>query len=710
MRPASEATRVEAQDKVTGAARFAADNSPVGLLHAVLVGSPVSAGRLISIDAAAALAVPGVTHVLTRDDMPRFGKVGPPAAVLSLPMQSDEIRYEGEPIAIVLAETSQAAEQGSRALQIDCERHEPLVVGRGMPDQPPANHPIGQNVSKGNVSAALATAKLRVDATYIQASRHHNPMETSGTVARFEDGKLTMWDAVQAAGGIPGVIGAALGMKAEDVRMITPHTGGGFGCKGYVWPHQILCAVAARITGRPVKLHLTRQQQYTGTGHQPWIRQEVALGADADGTLTAIRHVASNTTAIADTFFEPMTVASTGVYASPAIETRQTLERINAPLPTPMRPPVEGPGLWALESAMNELAHQGGFDPLDLRLRNHADVDPLHGKPWSSKKLKEAYEHGAELFGWRRRHDKPSSDGRWRLGRGMATSSMGTFRFAGAARVTLKADGTAAIAVNCQDIGTGQQTICCQIAAAELGLPMERVSIAWGDSTLPTTGPGYGSSSTMHTGSAVALACREIRSKLAVAADGDVVRALSTQGLPEITIDGKSSPPGGVSFDVDGGESPFAVRSFGAIFLEVAVDPDLGLLRLRRAVGAYSAGRIINPRTARGQMIGAITWGWGKATMEESVQEPTHGRWLAKNLSNVALPVNADIPSDIQIHFVDEYDAHASAIGAKGIGELAATGVDAAVADAIHDAIGVRMRALPITPLKILEALAAKEK
>jgi xanthine dehydrogenase YagR molybdenum-binding subunit len=548
---------------------------------------------------------------------------------------------------------------------------------------------------------------MQVRETYVHAARHHNAMETSGTVAVFENGKLTLWDAVQASSNVPLVLAAALHMRPEDIRVVAPHTGGGFGSKGYVWPHQVFAAAAARLVARPIKLHLRRHDQFVCVGYQPWMAQEVKIGASSDGRLTAIDHEIVNTSAVADTHFEPASEASKTLYAAPAIRTKQWIERVNINLPTPMRAPVEGPGLWALESAMDELALALKMDPLDLRLANYADVDPHTKKPWSSKKLREAYEEGARLYGWRTRRQRAREDGPWRIGHGMASCSMGSFRFPSGARVRLRADGTALIEANTHDIGTGTQTVFCQIAAEELGLPLEQISIAWGDSDLPAAGPVYGSSATGGTGSAIALACRELKSKLsALGAGNDPGAILRQAGLDEIAADGAFTLPGGAPFSADGEGTSYAMRTWGAIFVEVGVDPELGLVRLRRAVGAYSAGRIINPKTARSQMTGGIIWGWGKATMEESVQDPRTGCWLAKNLSNVAVPVNADIPTDITVHFVEEYDEQASAIGARGIGELGATGVDAAVAAAVYDAVGVRVRDLPILPWKILNGLA----
>jgi xanthine dehydrogenase YagR molybdenum-binding subunit len=457
------------------------------------------------------------------------------------------------------------------------------------------------------------------------------------------------------------------------------------------------------VAGRPVKLHLRRSDQFSNVGYQPWMEQTIRLGADAGGVLAGLEHVVVNNTALADTHVEHATEASKSLYAVPAVRLRQLVERVSLNVPTPMRAPVEGPGLWALESAMNELADAAGLDPLDVRLANYAPVSPADGRPWSANGLREAYEEGARRYGWRTRHQRPRRDGPWVIGHGMATCTMGSFRFPGLARIRLRRDG-AVVEANVHDIGTGVQTVLGQIAGEELGIPAGQVEVRWGDTDLPRTGPTYGSSTTMGTGSAVAAAARDVTKQLAELGQGgrDPREALDRAGIDELTGEGTFALPGGAGFNADGTGTPYAIRTWGVIFTEVGVDPDFGVLRLRRAVGVYSAGRIVNPVTARAQMTGGIIWGWGKATMEESDQEPVHGRWLAKNLSNVAVPVNADIPAGIDVSFTDEYDEAASLIGARGIGELGATGVDAAVAAAVHDAVGVRVRDLPILPWKVL--------
>ena len=586
---------------------------------------------------------------------------------------------------------------------VDCEPQDPVLLGAGARE--PAPGEFGGEFEKGDMDAAWADAAVRIEQTYLLAPRHHHAMETSGTVAQWDGDDLTLWDTVQASSTVPPVIAAALDVDPGRIRIIAPHIGGGFGSKSYIWPHEILAAAAARLTGRPVKLHLRRADQFSNVGYQPWMEQTMRLAADGSGRLAGIQHIAVNNAGMVDTHVEPAALSSRNLYASDAIRTRQIIERVNLNVPTPMRAPLEGAGQWALESAMNELAEAVGVDPLDVRLANFAEVSPADGRPWSSNRLREAYAEGARRYGWRDRHERARTDGPWLIGHGMATATMGSFRFPSAARVRLRGDGMVVVETNVHDIGTGVQTILSQIAAEELDVPLARVKTRWGDTKLPHAGPAYGSSTTMSVGSAVAAAARDLAKQLADrGVDGIDADALRAAGIDELIGEGRFVTPGGV-MNLDGEHTPSALRTWGAIFVEVGVDRDFGLIRLRRAVGVYSAGRILNPVTARAQMIGGIIWGWGKATLEASDQEPVHGRWLAKNLSNVAVPVNADIPTDIDVSFIDEYDDAASLIGARGIGELGATGVDAAVAAAVHDAVGLRVRELPILPWKLLGAL-----
>jgi xanthine dehydrogenase YagR molybdenum-binding subunit len=728
--------RPDGADKVTGRARYAADFKALQMLHAAYVAAGIPAGRVRAVNPQRALQHPGVVRVLAASDMPTLKvEMSPPAASGFVPLQSHEVRHQGQPVAIVLAETQEAALHGARLVDVTYEPAEFLapdldpsrLPSRATPYNPATGYSLGEEweFCKGDVEAGLAQATHQISAIYVQPSRHSNPMEPSATLAEWRGDELVLHDSVQHGYSVQAVLAGAFEIRPEQVRVICPHTGGGFGAKGYVWPHELLTAAAARVVGRPVRLVLTRADMYANVGYQPRILQQVSLGADGEGRLTALRQEVVNVTSVSEDFVEQCSMAGKSMYAVPALHTTQRVERSHVNLPTAMRAPVEGPGTWAIGSAMDELAHTLGIDPLDLRLLNYAETSPRDGRPWSSKRLREAYELGATRFGWRERRGRPRTDGHWRIGYGVADCIMGTFRMASKARVRLRSDGSAVVEAGFHDIGSGTLTVMPQIAADILRLPIENVSTVMGDTSLPQAGPTYGSSSTLSGGSAVHRAAEAVRSELArlanlpperaVMRDGRIALAgngpgqpiamvMDEAGVPELVGEGEWVPGPGVFFDGDGGGGPYAMKTFGVVFVEVGVDPELGLLRLRRVVGAYSAGRIINPRTARAQMTGAMIWGWGMAAMEASRHETHLGRWEAKNLANVALPVNADIPSDaLEVIFVDEFDEHASPLGAKGIGELGASGVAAAVANAVFDAVGKRVRSLPITPAALLE-------
>ncbi|KMS79435.1 carbon monoxide dehydrogenase [Streptomyces regensis] len=720
-------TRQDGPAKVTGAAVYAADHNVAEQLHAVLVGATVPAGRVSGYDVEEARREPGVVRVLT--ELPAVDKAfaelpSPPLATRFLPMQSEVVHYFGQPVAMVLAESLEAAEGAATRVRVSYER-EPFVdpdTAAGVPPSPESGYGMLSDLEfrKGDAAGALASAPVRVAGTYTQPSRHGNPMEPSAIVAEWHDGRLTVHDSVQHVYAVRDTLAAAFGIPADRVRVIAPHTGGGFGTKAFVWPHEILAAMAAKAVGRPVKLVLTRQDMYSIVGYQPLMEHRVSLGTDERGALRAIVHEVDNVTAVTDDYVEFGSVPSKALYASPNISTSQRVRRGNVNLSSFMRSPIDGPGTWALGSAMDELAHALSVDPLTLRLTNYAENDPADGTPWSSKKLREAYEEGARRFGWWERPKGGTRDGHRLIGCGMADCTQGQFRFTSRARVRLRADGTATVEAGYTDIGAGSTTIFPQIAAETLGIDIGAVEGVSGDTDLPYAGPTYGSGTTLAMGTAVHLAARDVLRRLAdvlswpaeeVRADsgaltwrgrrrpyGDILGAAR---LDEVVGDGEMVLPGGAS--ADAGAPGVSSRTFGAMFVEVGVDPDLGLLRLRRATGVYSVGAVVNERTARSQLIGGLVWGWGMAAMEASHFEPHLGRWLSQDLAGVPLPVNADIPPHIDMSFVDEFDPHAGPLGAKGIGELSATGIAAAVANAVFDATGRRVRDLPITPEKLLD-------
>jgi xanthine dehydrogenase YagR molybdenum-binding subunit len=588
-------------------------------------------------------------------------------------------------------ETLEAAEEAAALVRVTY-RTERAQTFEGAPTVTPRKEKNGYafaelDTRKGDFDAAWKSAKVRIDQTYQGALRHHNPMEPSATLAEWRGAELHLHDATQWTYGIRYALAAALGMEPARIHVRCPYTGGGFGAKGYVWPHQFLAVLAAKIAERPVKLNLARSGMYTGSGYQSMMLNRVRLAADAEGRLAAVSHQSVNTSSVFDDYVEFGSAGTRGLYATPALVTESRVRRCHVGTPTAMRAPHEGPGMFALESAMDELAVELGLDPLELRLRNYAERDPITGKPFSSKKLSEVYAEAARRFGWERRPRAPRAmrDGDWLLGWGMAGCIMSTFRFAAKARITLETDGRVTIAAGSQEIGTGPYTVLPQIAAEVLEVPVERVRLVLGDTSLPETGGTFGSSTTLSVGSAVKDAAEKLKAKMHGLAPGTLVSA-----------DGAWAPHGGAMFDAHGGASPHSMYTWGAVMVEVAVDEALGLVRLRRAVGGYSAGRIINPLTARSQMIGGIVWGYGQALLEESPIDERYGRYLSKNLSGVMLPVNADIPADIDVFFADEHDPHASAIGARGIGELGATGVAAAIANAVWHATGKRIRRAPI--------------
>ena len=710
------AKRLDGPEKVTGAARFAGEVMPRGTLHAVFAGAPIPNGRVTAIDPAAALGSTGVVRVLTHEDMPEFAEPPvPPFAQSLVPLGTNRIRYEGQPIAVVLAETLEAAEQGAALVAVDCDA-EDFATFEGSGTHYPegtgfAFQPL--DVESGDVDEAIAGAHAVVEETYATASRHHNMMEPHTTLAEWREGHLHIQDASQWTYGIRYALAAIVGYDIDKITVTCPYTGGGFGGKGYVWPHQVLVPVIARIVGRPVKLSLGRTGCYTGNGYQPRIRSAIRMAADPDGRLVALKHVSENITSDMDNYVEFATAASRATYSVPNYRFQTRVRAANVGTPTPMRAPHEGPGSFPTESAIDELAYKLGIDPLELRIKNHADNDLLSGKPFSSKKLLEAYSAGAERFGWSRRNPAPRSqaeDGKL-VGQGVATAVMTTFRHLSAARVVLEAGGDVVIEAGSQELGTGVRTVMPQIAAESLGVPLDRVRILLGSTTLLETAGTFGSGTSIGTGSAVAVASRNLLDRIRMLSGGNEVpehsewpELLASHGIERLSADGAYGPEGGAPFDAHGTLSKYAMHSYGAIFVEVQVDEELGTARMRRAVGCYSAGRILNPATARSQMIGGIIWGYGRAMLEKSAMDEAHGRYLSKDLSGVLLPVSADITRDIDVSFIDEYDPHCSTIGVRGIGELGDVGVSAAIANAIYHACGRRVRELPVRIEDLLEA------
>jgi xanthine dehydrogenase YagR molybdenum-binding subunit len=692
--------RPDGPAKLTGAARYSADRDDIersaDLLHAALVTATVPGGRIAELDIAQAQAAPGVAAVLTAADMPRLVASGPPMATTMLPMQDDVVRYEGQPIALVAAASRLQAEHAARLVRV---HYADVVAATAFGDAaevtPAGMYNLGPpDADKGDVEAGLAAADVVVRANYRTADRHHNPIEPSSTLAWWDGAELTVQDSTQGIFAVRSTLAEAFGIPADDVHVSCPFVGGGFGSKGFVHPHQLLTAAAARWLGRPVRVTLTRAQMFTGCGHQPATRQEITLGATRTGDLTAVAHHSVSAAAPADDYVEYTTAGTRWMYATPALRVRTRIERLTRPQPQPMRAPHEGPGMFAVESAMDELAHELGIDPVQLRLRNEPDVDPLTGEPFSSRPLRSCLTDAAARFGWADRDPRPRSMTRGpdRVGWGMAVATMDTFRMPSSARVRAHADGRVVVESGTQEIGTGLPGVLTLVAADVLGVPPETVQVRHGDTGLPAAGITAGSSATMGVGSAVHAAAGELAGKLdalrsSSGADQEASPAdlLGAAGLDSLEAEARWEPA----------ETGRSVHTYGAVFVEVRVDPDLGLVRVARCVGSYAAGRIVNPLAARSQLTGGIVWGIGQALLERSVFEPKLGRFLSKNLAGYIVPGNADVP-EIDVRFVDDVDEHASPIGAKGIGELSAVGVSAAIANAVFHATGIRVRELPI--------------
>lgn len=704
--------RLDGPDKVTGRARYAADTPVEHLAHGVIVVSKIPHGQIRAIEERAAKAAPGVLAIVTHANMPRLHAVTvPPAGQTVLPLQSDTVAYEGEPVAVVVADTLEQATHAASLIAVEYERKPAILDFHAA-----AKHPVEATIygelpidsHHGDVTAALRTAPIVVEATYQTADRHHVTMEPSATIAMWNGDRLDVHDATQWVWGVRMALAQALGIDRTNIRVRSSFTGGGFGCKGYTWPHHFLAAVAARMVQRPVRIALTRAQTFTSHGHQPVTRQTLTLGADRAGKLVAVRHASICATSMRDSFTEMAAIASRALYACPAIETTNRGARLHRAVGTPMRAPLEGPSLVGLEGAMDELAERLAFDPLELRILNHAERDPSSGKPFSSKQLLTCYRRGAELFGWANRPRAPrqNKQGHELVGTGMATAFMPTFRQPANARVTLEPGGHFLVEAGCQEIGTGPYTIMPQIAADALRVPVERVRLVLGDTELPETGGTFGSSTTMGVGSAVFDAATKLARELSRLAGGELPSSpgaldalLGRSGRDRIAMDGSWSPGEGAG---PLGEPPDrAIATFGAVFAEVRVDSELYIPRVTRLVGVYSAGRIVNPQTARSQISGGMVWGVGQALLECSVTEPQLGRFLHKNLAGYLVPVNADIPTPV-VEFVDEVDPLASRFGGKGIGELGATGIGPAIVNAVWHATGVRVREVPVTPERLL--------
>lgn len=698
-------SRVDARLKVTGQAQYAAEVPVANLVYGVIVTSAVL-GKLTGIDSAAAERAPGVLAVLSsKNARPLPGakrKSTDVDRVLQL-LQDPTLPYCDAPVAVVVADTLERAQGAAELLRLDYDAGEVRVdLERELASayQPKKAGPRADADShRGDLQAGLDHAEVRVDQTYFTPNQNHNPMEMHGLTAVWHaKDRLTLYDTSQGIFGVRQKMANVFDIPLENVRVVSRYVGGGFGCKGSPWSHVGLCALAAQHVGRPVRLVLTRQQMFSLVGYRPRTHQHLRLGATRDGKLTAVEHATHSETSRFDEFSEPSGLQTRMLYACPNVVTSHRLVRLDVPTPTFMRAPGESTGTFALEVAMDELAYELGIDPLELRLKNYAERDDDENKPYSSKSLRQCYERAAAAFGWKGRKPEPRSqrDGRLLVGFGMATATYPARQSPAAARARLNPDGTILVQAGTQDIGTGTYTVMSQIAADTLGVPLELVRFELGDTLLPETPVSGGSQTAASTGSAVEQACLELRAKL-----GSSTATFDRKRLEELAKSSTEPLLGEAKTSEKADRKDFSCHSFGAQFVEVKVDPDLGEARVTRCVSAFAAGKILNAKTARSQFMGGMVWGIGFALTEHTVRDSRSGRVVTRDLADYHVPVNADVP-ELQVIMVDEHDEHVNQIGVKGIGEIGITGMAAAITNAVFHATGKRVRDLPITPDKLL--------
>ncbi len=732
--------------KVTGGAKYAFEFEWPNLARGFILDSTIARGRIRRIDTSAAKRAPGVVAVITHENQPKDMSLptNPPAGD-SKPLLDPVIRHQGQHIAVVVAETFEQAEWAANLIKVEYETEKPDAryeehLETGFVPQTSNKKPTSK---RGDYAAGLNQAKKKVQQTYLTPVEHHNPMEPHATVARWEGDNLTVYDATQGVVNSAGNLAQQFNVPPENVHLKDPFVGGGFGCKGQSWPHAPICAMAAKVVGRPVRLEITRRQMFYNNGHRPPTHVALTLGADDAGKLVAEGHEHHNHTSRVDEFLEPTGALTTHLYSCPNVNVEHKLVRVDVPAPTYQRAPGESSGSFSLETAMDELAYELGIDPLELRLRNYAETDESsNNAQYSSKSLRQCYEQAARSFGWSARNPKVGSmtkDGML-VGYGMATASYPSNFNPSGAKAKMFADGRVLVQIASQDLGTGTYTILTQIAAEALGVPPERVRVEIGDSKLPASGTSGGSQTATSAGSAVMMTAQALRSQVLKFATTDESTPL--WNLPDNAIEvrdgrayAKENPTKAMTYveilrrynkeeanatafvkaGIERGNQPGSPQSqqdpnqkagnafhgFGAQFCEVHVDPDLRMARVARWTGAFALGKILNEKTLRSQLHGGIVWGIGMGLEEETYLDGRFGRFVNSNLAEYHVPVNKDTPP-IEIILVPEEDKLVSPLGAKGGGEIGIVGAAAAIGNAIYHATGKRVRELPITLDKIL--------
>ena len=735
-------SRLDGYEKTMGRARYTGEIFLPNMAYAALVGATISSGAISAIDRSAAVDADGVIAILTHDNLaPIPGEphllpslVGAPAPGQSFfPLQNDEIHYYGQPIAIVVADSDERAQHAASLVEVSYDPAPSITTidqGRELAYEPEMlfGGLMPAKGGRGDVDAALARADVVLDGTFHTAANHHNALEAPTTTAAWDEDRLTLYDATMGVRATQLTVAHLLGVSLSKIRVVSNFVGGSFGSKAMIWPHVTLAALGARAVGRPVRLALTRPQAFTATGQREEQEHHLTLGANRTGRLTAIRHEKLSLTSPFDDWAEPATGVSSQLYDLENFAGSHRLIRGNTMTPTFTRGPGESVAAFVLESSMDELAHQLDIDPVELRLLNHGPNDP-RGNAWSSDGLPECLRRGSELFGWDKRNSTPRSqrDGVWLIGHGMAAAGypVALFMPEQQARARIYEDGSAVIEAGTPEFGTGVGTIMTQVAADALGLPLEAVSYKLGDSDLPNITSAVGSAGSTMVSAAVLQAANGLRQQVIALAVSDERSPLHGADPSSVEIeDGRltlhDKPAAGETYaellernrrtyaEAIGSwtppplDTPHGLLTFGAQFAEVAVDPDLGLVRVRRMLGAFAPGRVLNPKLATSQLIGGMLWGLSQALLEGNEMDSRSGRWGAISLGEYLVPVNADAP-EITVEFVEVEDTGINPLGVKGVGEIGQVGVAAAIANAVFNATGRRIRELPIAAELVMD-------
>ena len=722
--------RYEGRLKVTGSAPFAYEvEAPSPPAYGVLIASPIAKGVVVSADISQAQAAPGVRLVWIPQNVPAQGergaKINPRSQRGANPALAERIEHFGQHVGFVVADTLENAKAAAALVRFDYAAEPADLIFEDNLDA--ADQPEGEeDVRVGDFEAAFAGAPVRLDETYVSPLQNHAQMEPCATTAWWEGDNVTVHTSIQMVKGGQHTLAETLMIPSTQVRLLTRYIGGGFGGKGQAYDDLTLAALAARELGQPVKVAYTRQQMFQATIHRPAVHMRVRLGAQADGRLDAFALEAVTHCRRETPFTEHAANFARSLYAAPNRLTGHRLVKLDIPAAGPMRAPGEASGMLSLECAMDELAEQLGLDPIELRLRNEPETDPETGKPFSTRQLVRCMTEGAQRFGWDRRIATPGQvrDGRWLVGLGMAAAIRGNFLLPAKAGVRIDADGTITLRQGMTDIGTGTYTILAQITAETLGVPLAQVKVELGDSDFPPAPGSGGQFGAATAGSAAFAAGMNLRQALAELAIGDPNSPLYgddpelvTFGGGNIAVDNRAEPldrlvaraaPEGIY--VEGSITPaadardYSQHTYGAHFAEVGVDPDTGEVRLRRMFGVFAAGRILNAKTAMSQITGGMIWGVGTALHEYNEVDPRYGSFIAQDLAGYHVPAHADI-ADLSAMFLDEVDDKANPMGIKGVGELGIAGAGAAIANAVYNACGARIREYPLTPEKVLAAL-----